>query len=118
MTVQEMVCHLTDAVESAWDPDTEPPGTGPLSRQPLRWLVLHVLPWPRAKMQSPERLRRRRPTTWDADVAALHAMIDRLAERDPAEHWPSSEVFGPLTRREWGALLHAHLNHHLRQFGV
>ena len=118
MSVQQMVCHLTDSVESAYDADTEPPGTGALSRQPLKWLVLNVLPWPRGKMQSPERLTRRKPTTWAADVAALHAMMDRLATRDPAGPWPASEVFGTLSRREWGALLHTHINHHLKQFGV
>ena len=118
MSVQQMVCHLTDSVESAYDRDTEPPGTGALSRQPLKWLVLNVLPWPRGKMQSPERLTRRRPTTLDADVAALHAMMDRLAARAPEEPWPASEVFGRLSRREWGALLHTHIDHHLKQFGV
>lgn len=118
MTAPQMVAHLTDAVESAFDEDLEPPGRGALSRQPLKWLVLGVLPWPRGRMQSPERLTRRRPTTWAADVAALHAMIERLAARDPAEPWPASEVFGVLSRREWGALLHTHIDHHLKQFGA
>jgi hypothetical protein len=118
MTVQQMVCHLIDSVEGAWDPDTEPPGTGLLSKQPLKWLVLSVLPWPKGKMESPERLTRRTPGEWSADVAALHGLIDRLAERPTSEQWPASEVFGPLSRDQWGALLHAHINHHLTQFGV
>ena len=80
--------------------------------------MLNVLPWPKGKMQSPERLTRRKPTSWAADVAALHGMMDRLATRDPVGPWPASEVFGALSRREWGALLHTHINHHLKQFGV
>jgi hypothetical protein len=118
MTAHQMVCHLTDSVESAFDEEAEAPGTGPLSREPLKWLVLHVLPWPKGKMESPERLTRRRPTVWDADVRALHDALERLAARDPSAHWPPSDVFGTLSRREWGALLRTHINHHLRQFGA
>lgn len=118
MTVPQMVCHLIDSIESAWDDDTEPPGRGPLSRQPLKWLVLRVLPWPQGKMGSPARLTRRQPAEWTADVATLHAMIDRLAARPSSDQWPASEVFGALSRDNWGALLYAHLNHHLKQFGV
>lgn len=118
MSVEQMVCHLIDACESAFDADTEPPGTGPLSRQPLKWLILNVLPWPKEKGRSPERLKRRQPGTLASDLAALHAAIDRLAARDPRASWPSSEVFGIMSRDEWGALLHAHVNHHLKQFGV
>jgi hypothetical protein len=118
MSVQQMVCHLIDSVESAWDPDTDAPGTGLLSRQPLKWLVLRALPWPKGKMESPERLTRRKPADWSADVATLHALIDRLATRSATEPWPASDVFGALTREDWGALLHAHIHHHLKQFGV
>jgi hypothetical protein len=118
MTVQQMVCHLIDSVESAWDVDTEPPGTGLLSRQPLKWLVLRALPWPKGKMESPERLTRRKPGEWSADIATLHAVLDRLAGRPASDPWPASEVFGSLSREEWGALLHAHIHHHLKQFGV
>jgi hypothetical protein len=118
MAVQQMVCHLIDSVESSWDADTEPPGTGALSRQPLKWLVLRVLPWPKGKMESPARLTRRQPAQWSADIAALHAIIDQLAQRGAGEQWPASEVFGSLSRDDWGALLHAHINHHLKQFGV
>lgn len=118
MTAHQMVCHLTDSVESAFDEEPEAPGTGPLSRQPLKWLVLNVLPWPRGSMQSPERLTRRRPSAWPADVRALHDALERLAARDPRAEWPTSDVFGKLSRREWGVLLRTHIHHHLKQFGA
>jgi hypothetical protein len=81
MTPHEMLCHLTDAVESAFDAESEAPGTGALSRQPLKWLVLNLLPWPKGKMASPPRLTRRRPASWELDRAALHDALDRLAAR-------------------------------------
>lgn len=118
MTAHEMVCHLTDSVESAFDEEQEALGTGALARQPLKWLVINVLPWPKGKMESPERLRRRKPTDWSTDVRALHDALDRLAARSADARWPASDVFGALTRSEWGALLRTHMNHHLKQFGV
>ncbi len=118
MTAPRVVCHLVDAVESAFDTETDTPGTGPLSRQPLKWLVLHLLPWPRARMDSPPRLLRRLPGDWATDRAALHAAIDALAARDPHAAWPPSDVFGELSREEWGALLRTHFDHHLKQFGA
>jgi hypothetical protein len=118
MTPHEMLCHLTDAVESAFDAESETPGTGALSRQPLKWLVLNLLPWPKGKMASPPRLTRRRPGSWELGRAALHDALERLAARDPRAHWPASDVFGTLSRAEWGALLHTHVDHHLRQFGA
>jgi hypothetical protein len=65
-------------------------------------------------MQNPARLTPQQPAALNADVAPLHGMIDRLAARDPAATWPPSEVFGTLVRREWDALLHAHLDLRLR----
>jgi hypothetical protein len=101
MKAHRMVCHLVDSIESAFDEEAEAPGTGPLSRQPLN-----------------ERLTRRKPTAWDAGLRALHDALDRLAAGAPAAHWPTSEVFGTLSRREWGALLRTHVDHHLKQFGT
>lgn len=118
MTAHQMVCHLTDSVESAFDEEAEAPGTGPLSRQPFKWLVLNILPWPKGKMESPPRLTRRQPADWAADVRALHEALDRLALRDPRAEWPASDIFGALSRAEWGALLRTHINHHLKQFGA
>jgi hypothetical protein len=118
LTAPRMLCHLVDSVESAFDAPSEPPGTGPLSRQPLKWLVLHVLPWPRGRMVSPARLTQRQPTSWAQDVAALRHALERVATRGTDAPWPPSEVFGHLSRAEWGALLGTHIDHHLRQFGA
>jgi hypothetical protein len=117
MSAHRMVCHLTDALESSAAPSPAP-GTGPLSRFPIRQLVIRVLPWPKGKLESPPDLLVTQPGDWDADLAALHASLDRVAARDPRGAWPASEVFGALSGREWGALLRTHLDHHLRQFGA
>lgn len=58
------------------------------------------------------------PLAWDRDSAALHALIDRFAEKTPSEDWAAHPAFGPLSGREWDVLSWKHLDHHLRQFGV
>jgi hypothetical protein len=118
MNAHQMVCHLIDAVESSFAPSPPTVATGPLTRAPLKWLVINVLPWPRGKLESPPDLLVTVPTDWDADMARLHTAVERVAARGAAGAWPASDVFGSLSGREWGALLRTHMNHHLRQFGA
>lgn len=117
-TAPEMVSHLIAAFQEAMGRGDGAPGKGPLARQPLQWLVIHVLPWPKGKAQAPANLLARKPGSWAADVAALRDAVRRLAERDPGGEWPSSGFFGRLSGKSWGALLYKHCDHHLRQFGV
>lgn len=118
MTAPQMLCHLTDAIESSRGPSPAHPATGALTWTPLKQLVIYVMPWPRGKLESPPDLLVSRPTTWDADVARFRQALDTMAARGPGGAWPASDVFGPLTGRDWGALLRTHINHHFTQFGV
>jgi len=117
-TAPEMVCHVScDLRQGLGELETAPP-SGPLSHAPLNWLAIHVIPWPKGKGRSPPEFLATRPTTWRGDVSRLRALIDRFADRGPAAHWPRSRVFGRISGRSWGVMLHKHLDHHLRQFGV
>jgi hypothetical protein len=113
-----MICHVSCGLrQGLGELETGPP-SGPLSHAPLNWLVIHVVPWPKGKAQSPPEFLSTRPTTWDADVGRLHDLITRFAARGPDAPWPASRVFGHISGRSWGALQHKHLDHHFRQFGV
>ena len=117
-TAPEMVCHVSAMLrQSLGEYDAGPPA-GPLRYPPVNWLVIHVLPWPPGKGKSPPEFLSVRPTTWEADVTALRALVERFGERGPAAEWPPSKVFGRISGRSWGALQYKHLDHHLRQFGV
>lgn len=117
-TAPEMVCHVSSGLrQGLGELETGPP-SGPLSRAPLNWLIIHVVPWPKGKAQSPPEFLSTRPTTWDADVDRLRDLIRRFAARGPDAGWPPSRVFGRISGRSWGVLQHKHLDHHLRQFGV
>ena len=117
-TAPEMVCHVSAGLrQGLGELDADPP-SGPLARFPLNWLMIHVVPWPKGKGQSPPEFLSTRPTTWAADVGRLRDLIERFAARGPDGPWPLSRVFGRISGRSWGVLQHKHLDHHLRQFGI
>lgn len=118
MSAPEMLCHLTDAITSSEAPSPPHRASGPLTWPPIKQLVIYVLPWPRGKLESPPDLLVSRPTAWDADVGRFRQALGAMAARGPAGMWPASDVFGPLTGRDWGALIRTHINHHFTQFGV
>ena len=116
-TPAQMVCHVTTGVGQGLGEIELGPARGPLTRWPLNWLVIHVIPFPKGAAAAPEMLARA-PSSWGADVAALRDMIERFGARGPDAAWPSSRVFGRISGRSWGVLQYKHLDHHLRQFGL
>ena|SRR5688572_25833092 len=63
-TAPEMVCHVSSGLrQGLGELETGPP-SGPMAHAPLNWLVIHVLPWPKGKAQSPPEFLATRPTTW------------------------------------------------------
>ena len=117
-TAPEMVCHIScDLRHGLGELDAGPP-SGRFARFPLNWLIIHVVPWPRGKGKSPPEFLATRPTTWSADVDRLRDLVQRFAARGPDAPWPPSRVFGRISGGSWGVVVHKHLEHHLRQFGV
>jgi hypothetical protein len=117
-TAPQMVCHVSAALrQSLGELDAGPP-SGPFTRFPMNWLVIHVLPWPKGKGKSPREFLTTPPSSWTADVSHLRDLIERFAARGPEAVWPASRVFGRISGSSWGVLEFKHLDHHLRQFGV
>ena len=116
-TPSQMVCHVTTGVgQGLGEVELDPP-SGPLTRWPLNWLVIHILPFPKNAPAAPDMLARA-PTSWAADTATLLRMVERYGEANPKREWPASRVFGRISRRSWGVLQYKHLDHHLRQVGL
>lgn len=118
MNAPQMVCHLNCALRAALGELEVGPPRGPLSRPPLNWLVIHLLPWPKGKAESPPEFLATQPAAWQEDVRTLRSLLERNAARGPGATWPPSPVFGRISGRSWGVLHHKHVDHHLRQFGV
>lgn len=117
-TVQAMVAHLNDAVSMATGDlavSEKPKVPGFLKWPPVRYLVIHHLPMPKSAPTAPELVAR---TTADLsqEQQTMATLFDGLPRRPTLA--ATHPVFGPLTRDDWGALIHKHTDHHLRQFGV
>ncbi len=119
MSVHQMVCHLSDVCRMALGETAASPATGLMQRTVVKWIALYApVKWPRRIPTRPEvdqEIAGTRPTEFAADIAALEALIHRLAAQTT---WPTMHpVFGRLSQAAWLRWSYLHLDHHLRQFG-
>lgn len=117
MTCRQMLAHLSDAVRMPLGQIVIAPRRTPLRFAPLRFAVIHLLPFPKGAPTAPELLARQAESV-EAEAAELRGLFGELASRADQRAWPDHPLFGRMSRRDWGALVHKHIDHHLRQFGV
>lgn len=112
-----MLAHLNDATRMALgELHVEPKAPPFLRLAPVRYLFIHVLPMPRGAPTAPELIARSASAELTEEQDRFAELLDRLGQA--ATLAPVHPAFGPLTRADWGALIHKHTDHHLRQFGV
>jgi len=116
-TAPKMVAHLIASIRIALG--DEPAAFRPsfLSNRLMRYLLIYVIPWPRGAPTAPEMLARA-PESWASDVAALKNLIERASAHGTSGRWSVHPGFGDISGRDWGALIHRHVHHHLTQFGA
>lgn len=118
-TVSAMLAHVNDALRMATDDiRIDRNGRAPafLRWLPVRYLFIHVLPMPKGAPTAPELLARSTSADLAQEQQTFRTLIDALPGRESLA--AAHPAFGPLTRHDWGALMHKHVDHHLRQFGV
>jgi len=118
LDVRGVVCHLSQSLRLATGELVCKPRGGPLSFPPLRWLVIHKLPFPKGVPTAPEMLSFTPADSLDEDRAVLRELIERVGGMGPERDYPPHPAFGKLRGADWGVLIHRHVDHHLRQFGV
>lgn len=115
MTLPKALCHMGDQLASSMGEIEAKPVKSPVSRFPLKQLVVWVMPWPKGVQTVPEML-----TTDLAELDEardrLIGLIERMAGRGVGAEWTPHVAFGPLSGRAWGRLAWRHLDYHLRQF--
>jgi hypothetical protein len=80
-----------------------------------RWLMFEVIPWPHG-LPAPHELQVKDDPDYESAKKNFLVSINKFLTADayPGAH----PVFGKMDKSEWGKLMGAHLDHHLRQFGV
>lgn len=117
MNAPRMLCHVSDSLRVALGDKQVAVKKSFLSNRLMRWLLIYALPWPKGAPTSPEMLTTS-PAEWEEDRRALRELVERVGARGPDAPWPPHPAFGGLSGRQYGHLMHRHLDHHLRQFGV
>jgi hypothetical protein len=118
MTVGRAVAHMADQLRMALGDLRCRPPQGPFRHGPTRFLVIHLLPWPKGRAKGPGEAFKTVPTDLASDIGQLADLIERFAKQQPDAIWQAHPMFGALTRRDWGVLAYRHLDHHLTQFGA
>lgn len=117
LTPVGMLAHLSDAMRMALGELVIPPRRTPLALPPVRHAIIHWLPFPKGAPTAPELLARQGGDC-AGEAAALRALVERFARTEQAPTSAVHPAFGHLCQRDWGVLVHKHMDHHLRQFGA
>ena len=116
-TVAGMLAHLNESTRMATG---ELPVTAKapslLRWPPLRYLIIHHLPMPKSAPTAPELLARCGAAELATEQALFESSFSRLDGR--SHQLVPHPAFGALSHTDWGLLIHKHVDHHLRQFGV
>lgn len=116
-TAPRMVSHLISAVRMALGEESCKDRPSFLSNRVVRYLIIHVLPFPKGAPTAREMLSRA-PESWPLDIAALKLLIERAAANGRDGPWARHPAFGAISGHDWGVLMHKHVKHHLTQFGA
>jgi len=120
MTPHEMLCHLGDSFSAVLGERTASPNDTWFSRTVVKWIALHTsLTWPQGVPTRPEvnpKENGTRPVEFERDRARVLELMRSFVR--PAAQRAHHPTFGALTRDEWMRWGYAHVDHHLRQFGL
>ena len=117
MEISKLLPHLGGALRMALGDIETSHGKGLMATALMRWLIIHVLPWPKGAQSPPEGFTTV-PSSWDEDRGKLLELIERFATASPDQLPGHNPVFGRIKPDDWDMLQFRHLDHHLTQWGV
>lgn len=118
MDCTTMVGHCADGLRMVLGERDLGPPRGPLRFAPMRYLLIHVVPWPKGKAKAPMEPRKRSAEEFEEQRERLLGLLERTASTPPGDFAETHPLFGRMKHRDWGVLVYRHLDHHLTQFGA
>jgi Protein of unknown function (DUF1569) len=120
MTPHEMLCHLGDSFSAVLGERHTSSEETWFSRKVVKYIALHTsLPWPHGVPTRPEVDPKRegtKPAEFERDRARVLECLQRFVK--PDTKYGRHPGFGAMSRDEWMLWGYAHVDHHLRQFGI
>jgi hypothetical protein len=119
MNPAEMLRHCRKQLEFVLDPPAnQKVYNTPMRYQPIKWLVVYAIPWPKGSATAPEmdvHKKLKDTGAFEAEkTLLLQALNDVTRLNDVTAKHP---LFGHTGKKDWGRIIWKHLDHHLRQFG-
>src|SRR5688500_17545833 len=68
MTAPQMVCHIRDQMSCAIGELSVRPRKNMLQNRFLRFILVHLLPWPKGRLPTVSEMQTSQPTSWDEDL--------------------------------------------------
>lgn len=122
MTPHQAVCHLADSFKVAFGEKVASELRLGVPSGLIKWVALKApLPWMKGAPTLPQVDQEKggtRPGEFDADLAELRALVERVVAPQRDFEWSAHPLFGVMTETEWRRWAYLHTDHHLRQFGV
>jgi len=117
-TAAGMMAHLRLSAEMALTEIRVEPEQPKIFRSaPVKFLVFHVVPFPKGAPTAPA-LIPRGPEDLEGERARLRQALDAFVRSPAGGPVIAHPLFGPLSKAEWGTLTCKHFDHHLKQFGL
>ena len=122
MSVEQMVCHVSDAFLMMTGELRASDATSVLHRTLIRWIALYSpMQWPQGILTRPEvdqMIGGTRPRDFGDDLARVRTLLTRCANEPVDCDGRVHPIFGRLSRSAWMRWAYLHTDHHLRQFGA
>lgn len=122
MSVQQMICHLSDSFLAVTGQRHVSPASSLLQRTLIKWIALYApVPWPKGVPTRPEVDQEKGgtpPASFAADVTQLEMLVELITTRKGCFEGQAHPIFGPLSDAAWLRWAYLHMDHHLRQFGA
>jgi hypothetical protein len=122
MSVDEMICHLSDALLAALGERKTTPRSNVFTRSGMKWVGLWgPMKWPHGVRTVPECEAGKggtSPAEMENDLRIVRTLLERFAALPPTFTFPEHGLFGHMSYEEWMRWGYLHMDHHLRQFGA
>jgi hypothetical protein len=122
MSVGEMICHLSDALQGAMGERKTASRSNWFTRSGMKWVGLWgPTKWPHGVRTVPECEAGKGgtpPAEMERDLRTAKVLLEQFAALPPTFTFPEHGIFGQMSHAEWMRWGYLHMDHHLRQFGA
>ena len=123
MSVNEMICHITDQIRLALDQKNTQFPFNPVVQFFGRLTFVYGFRFPKnfitvREMKQGPKGEGTKPTNFKQDFDSLICVLNEFASKDKSYIFSPHPAFGKMNRKEWGIMVYKHLDHHLTQFAV